>query len=636
MASNLLLVVDDLTKDLLGIENAICLYPSCRDEVPWSITIDEYYTLNKNLTLLIDDIADYLVDLPVLKVNVSREALRKLIRANAAQILYIISDRLIRVLRLIEHNAHARISLIETRKFSSPSIYTQLLPLARDSWEFSQYLVNEILLDSKRVVIPQKDILFPKNYWDINRWANRHGFNYQPKSRSIANKAITLMRDPFSAFVSKGQDFIYSAIKNISLRGKSLPVYALGFNEDFMLTKGFFWPLGKFCKLPQSMPNISDKDMLDSNLRDHLAEITKDYFTQKTNELVKKMEIKIIGVNKYLNSISRLFFHLFPISMLENFEMYYDWSIEQLKGFKVRHYITWNAANSDIAIYYNCAATDLGYKVWGIQHSAWGGYLANVPRIAEVSITGTDYYITSGWVHPEKHLPSWKIKAVPLSSPHYSEMKKRRKHIVKNKSVLLATGEIFCFPPVFYSASFYVDILKQWTDAIEDMINCLNEQHIHIVLKNYAPNVTEILNHYGVIDKWLKAGGNNISLYISDEKGTAKNIFKKASATIWDIPSAGFVESILLGTPAFSLWNNDFIRCQPQADAEITRLIKTGILNANGTDIAKNVSECIRQTDWWNEPERKQTVDDFMSRFIKTNSEWKSEWKEFIQTKMAN
>jgi len=626
-----LLVVDDLTRDLLGIENAICLYPSCGNEVPWSITTDEYHTLNKCLTLLIDDIADYLTDLPMLKIRTSREALRKLIRANAAQILYIIADRLIRVFKFIDYTEEPRISLIETRKFPPPSMCSDLLPLAKDSWEFSQYLVNEILADNERVEIPQKDILFPEECWDIRTWQTHHGFNYQPKSRSIIRKILTLMRSPFSIPVLEGKNLVHRGIHKMSTYGKSLPIYSLGYSERVMLTRGFFWPLGKFCKLRGSLPNIPNKDVFDSDLRNHLAEITKDHFAQKMHELVKEMGIRNIETNKRLGSISRLFFHLFPISMLEHFDIYYNWSIEQLKGFRIRHYISNSIAGSDIPIYYNSAATELEYKVWGIQMSAWGGYLANVPRIAEPNIGGADYYITSGWAHSEPHLPSWKIEAVPLSSPHYSEMKKRKRRSVKHRSVLLATGEMFNFPPVFYNGAFYPDNFKKWADIIGDLIQCFNERDIHVVLKNYDARVTEILNHYGVINKWLKVAGNNMSLSSSDAKGTARSIFGEVGATIWDIPSGGFVESILLGTPAFSLWNDDFSRCQPQAKLAMGRLIEVGILNANGADMARNVSKCIRRTDWWNEPKRKRAVDDFMSTFVKTNARWVSEWKEFLR-----
>lgn len=631
MSDKLLLIVDDLIKDSLEVEHAVCLYPSCRNEVPWGIAPDEYPSINKFLTLLIENVSDYLLELPILKARGARAGIRRLIRANVAQILYIISDRLIRVLRFLEYNEHARITLINTRNFSPPLLFTHVFPLARDSWEFSQYLVNEILFDCERLEFSRKNSLFPENYWDIGRWEQRHGFNYRPKSRSIRTKISTLLRNPVTFSFSKGQDLLHSAIWKISTRGKALPIDALGYNEFFMLTRGFFWPLGKFCKLSDKMPVISDGKTFDFVLREHLSEVTLPYFVQEMGEYLKKVGIKNSFFYKYLKPISHLFFQLYPISMLEGFERNYIWAIQQLKKFQIKHYISWDSASSDKAIYYNCAATDSGYKVWGIQHSAWGGYLANVPRIAEVSITGTDYYITSGWSHPEPHLPSWKVKAIPLSSPHYSEMtKKRRQSTKRNKTVLLATGEAFRFPPVFYNGTLYPDNFKKWADILEEVIECLKREKLHIIIKNYAPNVTEFLTQQGVINKWLRAGGKNLSIYNRDEKGTAKNLFGEVNATIWDIPAAGFVESILLGAPTFSLWSSDFSRCQPVGESDIAKLIDVGILNADGADMARNVSECIMQKDWWVETKRRQAVDSFMTKFIKTNSEWVHEWKEFL------
>lgn len=629
--NNLLLITDDLTKKQLETENAVCLYPSLDNEVKWSISIDEYYTLNRSLTALIDEITDYLVDLPIIKIDVSREALKKLIRANTAQIIYIISDRLIRVLKFLEHNKDAQISLVKTRNFTPPLVYNNLMPLARDSWEFSQYLVNEILSDKGRIESIKKDLLFTENYWDISRWGDKYGFNYYPKPRSAINKIRTFVRSPLSVFISKGRDILYSTIHNISSYGKLLPIFALGFNEKFMLTNGFFWPFGKFCQLPQNIPNFLNKGVCDLSSRNCLAEITKSFFVQRFGEFIKKMGISNTAIDKYLNPVSMLFFNLFPVNMLEDFDVYYNWSIEQFKGFKIKHYIAWDTASSDVSIYYNCAATALGYKVWGIQHSAWGGYLANVPRIAEVSISGADYYITSGWSHYEPHLPSWKIKAVPMSSPHYSELAKKKKRLVRNRNVLLATGEVFSFPPVFYAGSFYVEILKRWNREIEALISELNKRDVHIILKTYAPNVTEILSNYGVIDKWVRAGGNNLTVHSKDAKGTAKDIFNKVTAVIWDMPSGGFAESILSGLPAFSLWNDNFIRCQPEADEIITKLVNAGIFNKDACDMAENVSECIQQVDWWNEPVRKEAINNFMSKFIRTNSKWVKEWKEFMK-----
>ena len=71
------------------------------------------------------------------------------------------------------------------------------------------------------------------------------------------------------------------------------------------------------------------------------------------------------------------------------------------------------------------AAKRLKYQVIGVQHSGRGGYLANNAIIAEENISGSDYYITSGWDNEEKSLPLWKNSAIPLPSPSYTFARKK-------------------------------------------------------------------------------------------------------------------------------------------------------------------------------------------------------------------
>ena len=282
-----------------------------------------------------------------------------------------------------------------------------------------------------------------------------------------------------------------------------------------------------------------------------------------------------------------------------------------------------------MGIYYNFAATELGFKVWSQQHSAWGGYLANVPNIAEISIAGSDYYITSGWEHKETHLPVWKYKAVPMASPHYFEIGKKKIKVNNRNPVLLLTGQVYNFP-ILPAGSHEVDTLKFWAESIENIIYNLAEKDIQIVLKNYAPRVENLLIEYGILEKWLKAGGDKIKLLDINKKGSAHLFFEQSSATIWDMPSGGFVESCMMGVPAFSFWNKKFIRCQIESEDEINKLIDVGIFNENGHDMANNIRACIQDKDWWNEPVRKTHIDNFKSHYIKTNPLWVKEWKSLF------
>jgi hypothetical protein len=349
MPKELLLVVDDITRDKLAIPDAVVLYPSCRNNVPWGITIDEYLPFNTSLSLMIDATADYLTKIPLVNAQVSQSALRKLVRANAAQLLYVIFDRLIRVVRFMEYNKDASIALVGTRSFRTPQMYNDLLPLSRDSWEYNQYLVNEILRDNKRVVIPQKDVLFPDDCWDLKRWADRYGFNFQAAEQAVAVKRPSFWKQPLLV----ARAYYLAMIEKISAHGKVLPVYALGFNEYLMMVRGFFWPLGKFCKLPRNFADIAGKKEADQALRLGLVESTKDFFARQALTLLQKMGTKHEIAEQYASTVARLFFQLFPASMLENFDAFSDWSITQLQGHSLRHYFSWNTANTDLCIHYN-------------------------------------------------------------------------------------------------------------------------------------------------------------------------------------------------------------------------------------------------------------------------------------------
>ena len=620
------LVVNDIIAKELDIDNYVNLFPTLIKSVPWSIDLDEYFIINSYITKFAADTTDYLIDLNLLYINASREALKKLIRPNVALICYIIFYRLIRVMRLLEKFEPPDILLINSRLFKPPSLIKDLYNITRDSWEFNQFIINEILYDVEKMSIEKKNNLYPENYWDFSRWSNYDGFNQKPDSIPKSNKIKTFISDPFRAIKSKSEEIAFK----LSSYGNQIPVLAMGYNESFFLDNGFFWPRGKFCKLPQSLPQDTNVVELDNSLRKKFTKQTKQYFIEGTLNLLKKLNIESSYEN-YIENISKLFFDIYPISMLEKTNEYRNWSKKRINRFKLKQYFTGDTGSSDLGIYYNYAATEQGYQVWSQQHSAWGGYIANVPNIAEVSIAGSDYYITSGWDHKESHLPVWANKARPMSSPHYSEIGKKKITVKDKTPVLLLTGEVYNFP-IFPAGSHEVDTLKFWAENIEDIISNLAALDVEIILKNYAPRTENLLIKYGILEKWMQAGGKSIKLLDINKKGSAYLYFEKSSATIWDMPTGGFVESIMMGVPAFSFWNKKFIRCQPEAEDEINKLIDVGILNENGHEMANNVNACIEDRNWWNKTIRKMSIDNFMSHYIKTSTQWKPEWSSLLNS----
>ena len=84
------LVVSGLIAKELDIKNYVNLFPTLKESVRCSIELDEYHTINSFITEFADKTTEYLIDLNLLDIDASREALKKLIRANVALIYYII------------------------------------------------------------------------------------------------------------------------------------------------------------------------------------------------------------------------------------------------------------------------------------------------------------------------------------------------------------------------------------------------------------------------------------------------------------------------------------------------------------------------------------------------------------------
>ena len=98
------------------------------------------------------------------------------------------------------------------------------------------------------------------------------------------------------------------------------------------------------------------------------------------------------------------------------------------------------------------------------------------------------------------------------------------------------------------------------------------------------------------------------------------------------MPSGGFVESVMMGIPTFSFWDDKFIRCQPEAEKEVKKLIEVGIFNDNAKQMSKNIENCIKDNNWWNKLIRKESLEQFMSKYVKTDKDWIAEWDSLISS----
>jgi putative transferase (TIGR04331 family) len=519
----------------------------------------------------------------------------------------------------------SELSLVQTKNFTTRKSKGELFALTRDSWEFNQFLVNQILFDLPKIDFSEKHRKYSDKYWNYNNWTYYTGFT--KTSQESTKYSFKHLLNFIHIKVINMYKKLSSSFRNIN----KIPFLQLGYNEHHLDKKKYIYPNGKLFKLPQIISNNYNQKEINFERRNILSDLLRNYFSDSIKNLLTELKIENNEIHhKYLNNISNIFFLLYPSDMLENANYFCEQSLIQFRKFKINHYFTWDTGSTDIAIFYNFAATHLNFKIWSFQHSTWGGYLGDVPNIAENSIAGSDYYITSGWVHKENHLSSWSTKAIALVSPHYSQIANQK--IISNQnnsSVLICTGEVMNYE-VIPSACLHPDTLIHWSNFISELIHNLSLLNITILLKNYAPRVETILNNSNIIDKWVNSSiQNNITL-LSNQKGNAISIFNICSVTVWDMPGSGFFESILKGIPAFSYWDESFISGQVEANDNINNLINLGIFNKNADSMSTNINNCINDPGWYHTLNRKNALLVFIDKYVKISKNWDQDWSIFF------
>ena len=111
--------------------------------------------------------------------------------------------------------------------------------------------------------------------------------------------------------------------------------------------------------------------------------------------------------------------------------------------------------------------------------------------------------------------------------------------------------------------------------------------------------------------------------FLSEESKNSLS-FTKNSDCFWIIDpldgSMNFSRNIPISCISVALWNDNFIRCQPEAKEKINKLFHSGIFNNNGREMSNNIESCLVKKDCINEPFRIVCLDNFKSHYIKTSN----------------
>ncbi|GAI96217.1 unnamed protein product [marine sediment metagenome] len=171
------LTVDEQIAKQLKIKNYFYLFPPLNKQVKWSISLDEHNQINKYITGFADEIVNYLYTAKFLNTDSRIDCYSKLVRPGVAQLLYIILYRTVRIFKFLNNIESNNLLLLNTRNFNAPKTLNNLYSLTRDSWEFNQFIINQLLSDIEIFDHKEKNIMFPDNYWNFSYWSNYTGFD---------------------------------------------------------------------------------------------------------------------------------------------------------------------------------------------------------------------------------------------------------------------------------------------------------------------------------------------------------------------------------------------------------------------------------------------------------------------------
>ena len=180
-----------------------------------------------------------------------------------------------------------------------------------------------------------------------------------------------------------------------------------------------------------------------------------------------------------------------------------------------------------------------------------------------------------------------------------------------------------------YDCTYYLDGRKLWSDSIYEIVSKLIENEITVYVNSYCKLSSKV--YIQLLNK-LKKIGKNCIVNDAPKKGDARNFFKIADATIWDVPAGGFVESWMSSTPAYSLSSSKLMQFQEDSKPYIEDLKSSGILSSSNINLVNSVLRLISEEKI--DVETESCVNKFLDKFTRTSNNWEEEWVNALNDKL--
>lgn len=223
----------------------------------------------------------------------------------------------------------------------------------------------------------------------------------------------------------------------------------------------------------------------------------------------------------------------------------------------------------------------------------------------------SDKYITFGWGDTDGLLP--------LSHPKL--LRKISKKIDQLKIMYIATNN-----PRY--------MMTNWSNPIAGRFKI-----------NYYKNIKSVISRLNnnIKDKFfLRLHPNDFGIglidYLQDptinfSTGNFYEEMENSSLIVCDHNQTSYLESMAMDIPTIVFWNKDDWKLRDETKSYFEKLEEKGVFFSSIDEVLVflNFLDGFDINTWWNEPSRKQVVNQFINRYAKKNTNWLSDYGKNIK-----
>ena len=632
--SKKVLIVDKDYAEEFNLDDCLYLFPSIGYKPKWTLNFDEHTTHHHQIVKIRSKLASYIAkEIYCPALGYSEEACERLFLNYGSLLIFILSDRLLRLNKLLQFIPKEDILIFDVDfEFNK-------------NWSFGYLYYNKAEMDPiynqwivKRLM-PENEIFENQNK---NKTQPEYTFSeFYDNQQSFSSRILRNIKQGtfFSKFINLSKNLYSNFILKLSFYLSKIPIDSK--NVNFLEMKKnlhtFFWPFGRLVPLNSHFFKVVESSNQSKISREDFFK-HEDFISNLFREMLIECQGNINLPESSLNAITGLLVDQLPVFTTEQADIYCKKYLKEFKKYQGSFFIADGTGGGTLKSLRMFACKELSIPVIATQHSAWGGYLANGPLVSELLIEGSDHYISFGWKNQTDGEASWKHDAITLPSPMLSELEKKNSNNrfidTRNKNVAFCLGFIYRFPGI-YNSFLRCDIINEYLEVIENTFKELTKEGFKVTVFLYNSQVAEIFGER--LDSWKNIGKGNLVIYPNHELRIRnyiqrENIDDLYDAFVWDIPAGGFSESLACGKKTFALFDEKIIKPTEEAKSYINQLKKEGIFFNNGEDLVSNLLDMIKTDGWYKEKGRMQAINNFKQQYFKTSQTWKEEWNDFFLT----